>query len=352
MSTAVHERPGVYSTYDVTSALWRRRGSKVIGLTALASQGEANKCVLLTSYEEGVAHFGADGEGMKMAALLRLLFLNGASQVVAVRVADSESYADAFAALAAEESVQIVLCDSDDSAVQQEMKESVEAASLERRERIGIVGSAGESAAELVERARGLNSERMVLLGGDVLGESGEALGGVYAAAALAGVLCRSSDSALPINGETLEGFGGIAEQYSDNQIDLLVRGGVTPLEMYQGAVSVVRGITTRTTTDGVADATWRELTTILIVDDVIPAVRNALHSRFMRKKNTVQTRGAIRSQVIMELENKQAAQIIDSYGDVTVSVDSNDPTVCLVSFSFGVTHGLNQIYLSAHITV
>lgn len=352
MSTAVHERPGVYSTYDVTSALWRRRGSKVIGLTALAGKGEANACVALTSCEEGIAHFGADGEGMKMAALLRLLFLNGASQVVAVRAADSESYADAFAALAAEENVQIVLCDSDDLAVQQAMQASVEAASQERRERIGIVGSVGESVTELVERAKGLNSERMVLVGGDVLDEQGESLGGVYAAAALAGVLSRSTDSALPINGETLEGFGGMAAQYSDNQIDLLVRGGVTPLEMSQGEVSVVRGITTRTTTDGVADATWRELTTVLIVDDVIPTVRNALRSRFMRKKNTLQTRGAIRSQVIMELENKLMAEIIDSYGDVTVSVDSSDPTVCLVEFSFGVTHGLNQIYLNAHITV
>ncbi len=352
MSTAVHERPGVYSSYDLTSALWRRNGSKVIGLAALASQGEENKAVTLTSYEEGLLQFGEDGESVKMAALLRLLFLNGASQVVAVRVSSAESYADAFAVLTAEEAVQIVLCDSDAIAVQQAMQESVERASQERRERIGIIGSVGESVTVLVERAESINSERMVLVGGDVLGESGEPLGGVYAAAALAGVLSQNTDSALPINGETLAGVGGVAEQYSDAQIDLLVRGGVTPLEMRQGAVSVVRGITTRTTTDGMPDPTWRELTTILIVDDVIPAVRNALRSRFMRKKNTIQTRGAIRSQVIMELENKLVAEVIDSYGDVTVSVDSNDPTVCLVEFSFGVTHGLNQIYLTAHITV
>jgi phage tail sheath gpL-like len=116
--------------------------------------------------------------------------------------------------------------------------------------------------------------------------------------------------------------------------------------------ISPVRGITTRTTTGGAADATWRELTTILIVDDVIPAVRNALRSRFARTKNTAQTRSAIRSQVIVELERKLAAQIIDGYGEVKAVASAEDPTVCEVEFGFAVAHGLNRIYLTAHITV
>ena len=94
------------------------------------------------------------------------------------------------------------------------------------------------------------------------------------------------------------------------------------------------------------------ELTTILIVDDVIPSIRQSLRSRFSKTKNTGQTRGAIRSQVIVELESKLRSEIIDSYGDVTVSVYDEDPTVCLVEFSFAVAHGLNQIYLTAHITI
>ena len=41
-----------------------------------------------------------------------------------------------------------------------------------------------------------------------------------------------------------------------------------------------------------------------------------------------------------------------DIYGEVVVSPSEDDPTVCLVEFSFAVAHGLNQIYLTAHITV
>ena len=139
---------------------------------------------------------------------------------------------------------------------------------------------------------------------------------------------------------------------YSDGDIDLRVLGGVTPLETLAGACYVVRGITTRTKTGGAVDATWRELTTILVVDEVIPGIRNALRARFSRAKNTAQSRGAIRSLTVMELEKRVSREIIDSYEDVTVSALDADPTVCLVEFAFTVAHGLNQIWLSAHITV
>ncbi|MFR5809473.1 MAG: phage tail sheath C-terminal domain-containing protein [Flavonifractor plautii] len=114
--------------------------------------------------------------------------------------------------------------------------------------------------------------------------------------------------------------------------------------------VSVVRGVTT-----GPKRRRRRhlaELTTIRIVDDVIPTVRDALRARFRRAKNTEQSRGAIRSQVVLELENKLAREIITGYGEVSVEADADNPTVCLVDFSFTVAHGLNQIWLSAHITV
>ena len=114
----------------------------------------------------------------------------------------------------------------------------------------------------------------------------------------------------------------------------------------------MVRAVTTRTKTGEAADASWRELTTILVVDEVIPGIRRALRSRFQRAKNTAQSRGAIRSQVILELENRVDREIITGYEDVTVTALEEDPTVCLVEFSFTVAHGLNQIWLSAHITL
>ena len=313
----MHERPGVYSNYDASAVVSAGQAPRTVGVAAKARKGTENQPVLLTGYTAGVAAFGED-ETAGMSTILRLLFANGASTVCAVRVADAGGQAEyqaAFAALA-DQDVQILVCDSADQAVHQALRTAVEEASAVRRERIGVVGGDGEDAA------------------------------------ALAGVIASGKDPAVPLNGAEVSGLGGLNTQYSDNDIDLLVRGGVTPLESVAGTISAVRGITTRTTTGGESDTTWRELTTILIVDDVIPAVRSALRSRFSRTKNTAQSRSAIRSQVIVELEKKLSAQIIESYGEVTVTASADDPTVCLVEFSFGVAHGLNQIYLTVHITV
>ena len=353
MSEIRHERPGVYSVYDASAAVTAGRGNKMVAVAARAMRGTVGKAVTLTGYAAGVAAFGEDVTA-GMSTILRLLFSNGAATVVAVRVADSGSLADykaAFAVLEKQEA-QIVVCDSAALDVQQALKSSVANASGMRKERIAVVGVSGESAAQLVERAASLNSERMVLVGPDALDQNGNTLPGVFVAAAVAGVLAVGGDPAVPLNGAEIAGLSGLSEDYSDNDIDLLVRGGVTPLESVAGVISPVRGITTRTTTGGVADATWRELTTILIVDDVLPTIRASLRSRFTRAKNTARSRGAIRSQVIVELEKKVAAEIIDSYGDVSVTAMETDPTVCVVEFSFAVAHGLNQIYLTVHITV
>ena len=149
-----------------------------------------------------------------------------------------------------------------------------------------------------------------------------------------------------------LTGLYGLSGRYSDGEMDRLIFGGVTPVESLAGTIGVVRGVTTRTTTGEAADSTWRELTTIRIVDDVIPTLRSALRSKFRRAKNTPQSRSAIRAQVVLELENKLAREIITGYENVTVTADSQDPARCLVDFSFTVAHGLNQIWLTAHITV
>ena len=357
MNSTIHERPGVYSSYDASSVVSARAAAKTIGAAAIAAKGTANEAVLITSYEEGRSVFGEDAAGTQgMSALLRMLFLNGAGAVKAAAVGKAAGgaadYASAFAALSEEEDVGIVVCDSAEVSVHQSLKTSVENASNARRERIAVVGGAAETVAQMVEHAKSINSERMVLVGPDAALEDGTEASAVLAAAAAAGVIAGSSDASVPINGAALAGLGGVSKRLSDSEIDQLVRGGVTPIECVGGVCSPVRGITTRTSTGGAADTTWRELTTILIVDEVIPTIRNALRARFARSKNTAQSRGAIRSQVVLELEEMKSREIVDGYGEVKVSALESDATVCLVEFSFTAAHGLNRIYLTAHITV
>ena len=346
MSVTNHERPGVYSRYDASTVVKGRGGGRCVGLAALCGTGTAGTLYTFNRYEEAVTAFGGEET---LTELVQLLFLNGAAQVKAVPVAEEAGYKAAFSVLEAAEDIAVVVCDSGELTVQQALRDSVKAASEARRERIaGVGGKAGENATALVQRAEGLNSERVVLVAPGISEEAGGAL----VAAAVAGAICGEGDPALPLGGVELRGIPGLALRYGESELDTLLQGGVTPVELAGGVCSVVRGVTTRTTTGGVSDSTWRELTTILVVDDVIPGVRNALRAKFPRAKNTAQTRGAVRSQVILELERKLASEIITGYGEVTVQPLEEAPTVCLVTFSFTVAHGLNQIWLSAQITV
>lgn len=346
-NTVVHEHPGVYSAYDASGVIGSRASVGVIGVAAVGMTESVNEVVTLSSVEEAIAAFGEDFTGcIGMEAMVRALCKNGAGTVKAVGVYvddDGEfDYESAFAVLEKEEDIFVLVCDSTDVEVHQAMRASIDAAASEGRERIGVVTAGeGETVAQLTERAGKLNSERMVYV----------ALAEADAAAAVAAVIAAESDPSMPLNGAELAGVT-LTAHYDNDQLDQLIRGGVTPLEELGGRVSIVRGITTRTKTNGAADATWRELTSIRIVDDVISSLRNELRVRFARRKNTEQVRAAIRSQVILALESKRVKEIIESFGEVQVSASADDPTVCEVGFSFAVAHGLNRIYLSAHITV
>ena len=103
MSVLEHERPGVYSTYDASAVVSAGQATKVIGVAAKAAKGTEKEPVTVTGYTAGVEAFGEDAETPGMSTILRLLFANGASTVVAVRVAENGELADyqaAFAALA------------------------------------------------------------------------------------------------------------------------------------------------------------------------------------------------------------------------------------------------------------
>jgi len=345
---SVSERPGVYSSYEVTSALYGSGNGRAIGIAAVAFSGEKGKVSLVNSYSEAAAVFGA---GSDLTELIRLLFLNGAPRVYAVPAAVSAEavradYEAAFAALMERPEVGYMVCDSQDQSVHSAMLSAIKGGDEQSKYRIGVVEGAG-STETLCTHASALNSERMVLVGSSVAnGVPGSA------AAAVAGVLAGQTDPALPLGGAAVTGLGALSVQFSDHEVNTLIQGGVTLLERLGDTVTVIRGVTTRTSTNGVSDNTWRDLTTILIVDDVLPTVRDSLKSRFARSKNTEQSRGAIRTQVIIELENKLASEVIDGYSGVSVAADANDPSVCNVSFAFDVVHGLNRIQLVAHITV
>lgn len=341
MNQTKSERPGVYSSYDLTGILQSSGSGKAVAIAALCSDAAACGTVrTMQKHGQAREYFGVG----VLTDMITSALQNGAYQVHAIGVQEAQEYRAALEALTQVEGVGIVAIDSDETSVQQALRDVVLAASADRRECIGVCAG-GESVSEAIAKANAINSERVVLV------TATEGASGLLAAA-MAGAMAGLQDASLPLGGANLLGALPESGTYSDNEVDALVKGGVTAVECRAGTYEIVRAVTTRSKIGDTEDSTWRELSTILIVDDVIPTVRSSLKARFHRSKNSEQTRAAIRSQVILELENKMAKEIIGGYSNVTVAAVEDHPTVCLVEFSFSVTHGLNQIWVSAHITV
>lgn len=350
MSIVYHERPGVYSDYDASSITATGRAERVIALVGL-SEATAG-LYTVTSYTAGKQIFG---ENSQLGRMMKLAYQNGAGTILAYPVgSDTEqAYKTALGAIFEQKQASFCVVGSAKETVHKALRDAVEASSGQRGECIGLVGMEDTDVQTLCARAAVLNSERMVLLAPEVyLSGETQAVSGCMAAAALAGVLTDQSDPAMPLNGQVLKGLVGVNAVYEDTDYDALVAGGVTALECIGGKVSVIRALTTRTKTGGSADQTFRELTTMLIVDDVIPSIRTSLRAKFTRAKNNALTRNAIRSQVVVELEDRIDREIIERYDHLTVTASTTDPTVCVVEFEFAVVHGLNRIYLTAHISV
>ena len=95
MSVTVHQRPGVYSSYDASSVLSGSAGGRLVGLAAIHATATAGAVQTITSYDRAVTAFGA-ASGQNMTELIRLALRNGASGVAAVPVS---SAADTFLTL-------------------------------------------------------------------------------------------------------------------------------------------------------------------------------------------------------------------------------------------------------------
>lgn len=334
--------PGIYTSYQLSGIRHSGNSTGVVGLAAVCSESSKDEMYTITSYTGAVSLLGSGTNG---AELCRVLFENGAGiiKVCPVSSADTDGYGAALDGLMGQEDITVMVTDSVSGDVHGLMRDKILAGQESTKYRIGVCEGTGNVQA-LAAAAKNINCERIILTVPCAGGTPGAT------AAAVAAAIVTLRDPAVPLNGAVLKGVS--VEEYTDGDVTQLIQGGVTPVRLTSGETAVVRGITTRTMTAGEADATWREINTVLIIDNVIPGVRDVLRGMFSRAKNTVQMRGAIRTQVVVELENKVEAGIIDSYGEVLVTQNSSDSTICDVEFEFAVAHGINQILLSAYITV
>lgn len=344
MTTVANGRPGVFCDEEGSFVIYSG-AKKAVGIAASSVLGETGRVCRVRRISDAALLFGLPEEGSVLTALCAMALQNGASEVAAVSAGPpgETDYPAALAALS-EEALFALTCDSEDPAVHALLSQSIKEASEAGRERIGAVSL--EMGDGLEEWASSFQNERLLLVCQQGETNGGETQPGCFLAAALLARLSAGSGPAEPAGGKALEGVDRLAAPLTEEQIDGLIALGITPFEERAGRVEIIRAVTSRTQTEGEEDASWRDLTTVLVSDDVLSSVRRAL-SLLPGAQNSAVSRRAVATQTALVLEEKRREGLLASYRAPDVRADGDDPTLCVVTLDFTVAGGFHQIVLS-----
>lgn len=349
--TINNQRPGVYSSYNTSSAYTSARSAGYAAVVARAGDGQSETGVLytFTSVAQLLSYFPNCSNNAPLRDCVRILLRSGVSRVYAVAV-EEDYYEDALSLIENLDNVSAVVCDCTDAADLTALAASVQKSTDNLRERVAYCGIA--SAEDALTSAQTLNHERVVLCCPAVSPVEAEALSSpVFSAAAMAGRVLSRNDPIWNYNGEPLSTVQSPVE-LEENQIQQLLAAGVTVLEPGQSGVECIRAMTTRTQTGDVQDYSLRSLNAVLCIDNVMQSVRDTLNVTLRGKRLAGHAPETIRSQVAVVLADKLDDGIIESYETPAVSVHPDDPTVCVVELAFGIAHVVSQIHITAHIQV
>ena len=216
MAIIAKQRPGVYSDYQTSGILYSKKSGKSIAIVAKSST-ETNKIYTIQKLSDAQTIFGKDSI---MYSLCKTIFENGASNILAISAGNSdENYASAFKILEETDGINVVICDSTNVSIQQLLMQSIVNASLNKKERIGVIAAA-KNQSELADWASSFNNERILLVAQNPIGTDGSTLSGCILAAAVAAIISQYTDPSQSFNGVGFEGISKLNKALTEDEVD------------------------------------------------------------------------------------------------------------------------------------
>jgi len=298
------------------------------------------KMLEIYNYQEAIDAFGTSDSYGDLTEMCFAAFKAGAVSVKAVPAASGASptdgqYQAALDTLLEKDNIGAVVTDSSSATIAGYLKTHVTNAIADQRERIGFVGAAKTASAsgDFITLASGIADRYMVVVGNILLDVDAVAVNGGILAASVAQVILGEEDPAMPVHTLAVgAGFGGCNLTWNENSIDALITGGVMPIETRNGATTIVRAVTTDTTT-------VKELTITRIELYVQDYIRDNVEAKYGRAKNNSSTRSKIQTYIETLMRTLQTQEIVSSESseptEVTVSLDSSDKTKINVTVSY-----------------
>ena len=170
---------------------------------------------------------------------------------------------------------------------------------------------------------------------------------GFYLAAALAGLFVGQDDVYVPITHKVINGLIGIPNQISTSQSTTIQSlGGTVARQRADGTIYVRHGLTTDT-------SNWltQEISINAIGDRLAQYIQgNIENSEIIGSPLTQGTLASLQSIVLSTLMRAVTNNLIQSYQNLTYSVNVSNPTTVNVSFQYSPTFPLNYVQVTMSI--
>lgn len=275
------------------------------------------------------------------------------ARIITPKVASD--YTSAITAMEQDEDKNIVICESTISAVETAMITMVTNSYNNYNTPCVYIQapSASDSESSIVTKAQGFNNSNVILVYPLLTEFNGKTSTSGDTAAAIAGAIAWNGVPKLNHNFTDLVSFGGVKSKITN--IDSLISWGVTPIELKFSTIHIVRFVTSKTTTSGVPDYTWREGSIRLNVNFIEKEISKSLQMKFLQKWNTSTVREAIKQDIISFLNIYSSNDILvadertntPAFRDPVIAIDPSDSSKINVAVQISPWKPLNFIDLS-----
>jgi len=285
--------PGTYIDVRAEGLISAGRvATGIVGVVGTARSGPTNEPVTLSGSGHARELFGPPGDLNQPAEFtliraIELLYNNGASNIVALRAAgpDQDSYIAGLDTLANETINIVVLAGQDTITMGDVLVGHLNATEQIDRERIGVIGAAGNTMTEFLTRT--LSDDRVIVTAPGLKYGENSTLPSAYTAAAVAGLLAsvspQTSITNKPLN------VPGLAVSFNYGQQAQLIDAGVLAVVRKNG-YRILKGITTADQGDP-----FTAITTRRIVDYAKYGVRSAADP-YIGRLNNARVRAALKA--------------------------------------------------------
>lgn len=340
-------RSGVYTSFTI-NPVHSNNKNREVGVIAICDKSNlVNKHTVVTSLAQAREVFGEATSSNEVMALLTAIFLNSNIKVNVVPISSNttQNYKNALD-LMIQQNVYILCFGSINNDFLQYLQTKLDQYEKLGKEKVAIIPS--DDIQDAKAKAN-INNKRILVSFPKITVKDVDIN---VSSAVLSSLISSIEDVVYSLNGKTISPDFKLLQNTTDDNIKQLIDAGVCVFENQNNIITLIRAVTTKTLDKEAPDYTYKNLSTILIIDTIIPDIRKILKTKLLNANNSSKTLNSITALIVSKLDSYVDMNYISSYRKPHIYINDKDAGVCFVELSFTIVQGIYQVYLNVQVSV